>query len=230
MEVKNVVDNSNKSKNEILIRYKIYENENPIHIFGYHFFKDNKDKCKYIYEGKEYPLDYEFYLGNKKTSKDILEIKLTGIKNITNINYLFDLCQNLISVPDISERDTPNITEMYFGFNECRSLITLPDISKWNTSKVTNMNGLFSGCWSLLSLPDISKWDTSNVTEICSMFNGYKSLVSLPDISKQITSNNENICSIFKDCSSLISMPDISKWDLSNVEYMGLSSDYGVFY
>ena len=42
----NIFDNPNKSKNEILIRYKIYKNENPIKIFGYHFFKNKKDNCK----------------------------------------------------------------------------------------------------------------------------------------------------------------------------------------
>ena len=57
MGAKNIFDNPNKSKNEILIRYKIYKNENPIKIFGYHFFKNNKDNCKYIYEGEEYLLD-----------------------------------------------------------------------------------------------------------------------------------------------------------------------------
>ena len=51
-------------------------------------------------------------------------------------------------------------------FQECNSLISLPDISKWDTSKVTNMRGMYSGCYSLTSLPDISKWDISNVNNM----------------------------------------------------------------
>ena len=52
-------------------------------------------------------------------------------------------------------------------FNECNSLTSLPDISKWNTSKVIYIFNMFCGCKSLSSLPDISKWDTSNIEKIC---------------------------------------------------------------
>ena len=31
-------------------------------------------------------------------------------------------------------------------FNFCNSLKSLPDISKWDTKNVTNMSGMFSGC------------------------------------------------------------------------------------
>ena len=50
-------------------------------------------------------------------------------------------------------------------FDFCNSLKSLPDISKWNTSNAKNMTyvfgGIVCGCESLTSLPDISKWDTS---------------------------------------------------------------------
>ena len=42
-------------------------------------------------------------------------------------------------------------------FNGCNSLISLPDISNWNTKNVTNMSYMFSDCSSLISLPNISK-------------------------------------------------------------------------
>ena len=48
--------------------------------------------CKYIYEDKEYELTPKFDLTNCNKTKDTLEIKLTGIKNITNMNYLFYCC------------------------------------------------------------------------------------------------------------------------------------------
>ena len=65
----------------------------------------------------------------------------------------------------------------------CNNLSSLPDISEWNTSKVTNMSKMFC-CKNLKSLPDISEWNTSNVTDISGMFDGCDSLVNLPDISK----------------------------------------------
>ena len=55
-----------------------------------------------IYENKENELTKEFDLTNYIKSNEILEIKLTGINNITNMSYLFEHCESLIEVPDIS--------------------------------------------------------------------------------------------------------------------------------
>ena len=46
-------------------------------------------------------------------------------------------------------------------FNGCNSLTILPDISKWNTSKVTNFTNILNDCNSLVFLPDLSKWNFS---------------------------------------------------------------------
>ena len=49
------------------------------------------------------------------------------------------------------------INNMDNMFNSCDELISLPDISKWDTSNVTNISSIFSSCKALISLPDISK-------------------------------------------------------------------------
>ena len=41
-------------------------------------------------------------------------------------------------------------------FNGCESLNSLPDISKWNTNNVKDMSWMFNECKSLNSLPDIT--------------------------------------------------------------------------
>ena len=105
----------------------------------------------------------KFDLKSFATSKDILEIKLTGIKNITNMSDLFNDCKYLLNINEISEMDTSNITDMSRIFSNCESLISLPDISKWNTFNAIEMNGIFDYCASLISLPDISNWNISNV-------------------------------------------------------------------
>ena len=51
-------------------------------------------------------------------------------------------------------------------FNKCNKLLSLPDISKWKTNNVTDMSRIFSECSSLTELPDISKWKTNNVTNM----------------------------------------------------------------
>ena len=68
---------------------------------------------------------------------------------------------------------------MCYLFDGCNSLISLPDISKWNTSKVKNMDSMFNNCTNYKYLPDISKWNTSNVNDLTSIFNGCVSLLSL---------------------------------------------------
>ena len=45
-------------------------------------------------------------------------------------------------------------------FEGCNSLKLLPDISKWNTNKVSDFSYIFCGCKSLESLPNISNWVT----------------------------------------------------------------------
>ena len=99
-----------ETKNEILIKYLIKKDDKKINIFGEEFVKNNKDKCKYIYENKEYELTKEFDLTNYNKSNKILEIKLIDINNITNMSCLFYECRALIEVHNISEWDTSNIT------------------------------------------------------------------------------------------------------------------------
>ena len=59
---------------------------------------------------------------------------------------------------------------MGYIFNGCESLKTLPDISKWNTNDVYNMPGIFYNCKSLLEIPNISKWNIKKVNNMKAMF------------------------------------------------------------
>ena len=174
------------SLDEITIIYKKSENqkdkdenEDNIKLFGEEFVENNKLNCKIISKGKE--LELVEYIGiNKIELKQdkTFEIKLKGIKNITNISDIFCKCPSLLSLPDINQIDTSNITNMKDMFLECTSLISLPDISNWNVSNVIRMDGLFASCNSLLTLPDISKWDTSNVENMYKIFSYCSSLSS----------------------------------------------------
>ena len=85
-------------------------------------------------------------------------------------------------------------------FNKCNSLISLLDISKWNTSNVIDRQTIFNKDDSLIS--DLSKWDTSYINNKKSWFKKYQYLKSLPDISKWDSSDkkfngNINILNIY---------------------------------
>ena len=73
---KKIIDIYNKMEyiDEILIRYKINKNEKEIKIFGENFVKKNKDKCKIIYEEKEYEIKEKWNIDEDKIKNEILEI------------------------------------------------------------------------------------------------------------------------------------------------------------
>ena len=190
---------------EINIIYKVKGNKAKL--FSEYFVNNNKNNCKLIINGKEQQLIEKYSFGIFSTKKDVLEIKLKGITNITNMCNMFHGCSSLSSLPDISKWDTSNVTNMSLMFHGCSSLSSLPDISKWNTSNVTNMMRMFSNCSSLSSLPDISKWDTSNVTDMNWMFHCCSSLSSLPDISKWNTTNVTNMSYMFQSCKDSSNIP-----------------------
>ena len=194
-------------------------------LFGEEFVENNKNKCKIIINEKEYKLCS--YLNEENEIKDdIFDIKLKGINNIKNASNLFDGCQSLVSLPDISKWDTSNVNDMRCLFSRCCSLTYLSDISNWNTSNVKKMNAMFFNCQSLSLLPDISKWNISNVISLTEIFSRCLSLKKLPDISKWNTSNVLYMNYIFSDCIKLENLPDISKWNTSSVKDISYMFQY----
>ena len=207
----------------ITINYKINFAKiifKKLKIFGDKFVENNKNFCKIIINDKEYELTSTLNLKNIIIDNYIVEIKLKGINNITNMSNMINECEYLFSLPDISNWNTNKITDISYIFYNCSSLKSLPDISKWNTNNVNNMDSIFSGCSSLLSLPEISKWNTNNVNNMNAIFYNCSSLKFLPDISKWNTKNVNNMSHLFHNCSKLESLPDISKWETDNVTNM----------
>ena len=165
IKTKNINGNNNKNNETIMnfennymtIRYKINKNSNYIKIFGRDFINKNKNICNIIYNNKVYKLMEYFDYNDVYKINDILEIKLLGINDITDLSYMFSNCTSLISLPDINKLNTYKFTNLSYMFNNCKNITFLPDISKWNTSNIISMEGLFKSCKSLLKLPDISQ-------------------------------------------------------------------------
>ena len=203
---------------EIEINYKPNNHNNKLRLFGDVFINNNIYKCKIIYKNKEYDLkQFIDDIDKDYNLNDIITIKLKGYNNITDMSDIFNECQLLFSLPDISKWNTSKIYNMSSIFRNCNSFSSLPDISKWDISNVINMGSMFAICGSLSSLPDISNWNTSKVISMGFMFSWCGSLSSLPDISKWDTSNVNNMGYMFVCCGALSSLPDISKWNTLNV-------------
>ena len=79
--MKELSEHVKKNKNSIRIIYDNDKDEKEIKIFGVDFVNNNKDKCKILYNNKEYGLTDKFNVENKNQ----LEIQLNGILNITNM-------------------------------------------------------------------------------------------------------------------------------------------------
>ena len=214
LEIIKEINNENKYENKfkslisiyremtnesIKLVYNINKKAGKVKIFGKDFVKNNKNICKIEYENNEYALSEEFNIKDK--TKDILEIKLKNVNKLTNMAYIFNECNSLSTLSELSKWDTSNVINMSYLFFRCKQLEFLPDISSWNTEKVRDMTGMFAECNLLKELPDISKWNIRNV----------KNLGSIVIF---------GFWGIFKECNSLISLPDISKWDTSNVNKM----------
>ena len=64
-------------------------------IFGYGFVKNNKEKCKLIYNGEEKELK-EYY--QEFDNNDLIKFKLKFNNNTINMSYMFDGCKNIKSI------------------------------------------------------------------------------------------------------------------------------------
>ena len=96
---KNIKNKNDNCMNEMIITYKRQDKNNKIRLFGYNFVNRYQDICKIIYKGKDFRLQHYFYF---EKNKNILEIKLRGVNQITDWSYMFAGCSLLFSLPNIS--------------------------------------------------------------------------------------------------------------------------------
>ena len=141
-----------------------------------------------------------------------IDLNNLNTSNVTNMNHLFNFCENLINL-DLSSFDTIKVKDMNSMFSVNRNLENINFGNKFDTSNVTNMGSMFNTCSSLTSL-DLSNFNTSQVTDMSYMF------VEFPNIelnlSGFVTSNVINMMSMF-DKAKLNAL-DLSSFDTSNVQ------------
>ena len=115
-----------------------------------------------VYDVYKSGTDFTSLLRNTSVT-EVLGANTTGI---TNMNFMFDQCFKLTSVPLF---DTSSVTSMNHMFSTC-SLATVP---LFDTSNVTTMIEMFFNCESLTALP---LFDTSNVTNMQGTFYNCKNV------------------------------------------------------
>ena len=217
------------------LEYKVSK-EGKTRIFSFDFIENNKNKCQIIYNEQEYELtEYFENIDKNYTRNELIKFQLRINNNITDISYMFDFCETLLSIKDIIELDNSNINGVKESFFEHNNNICSEKSD--NSNRTEKCNQFYADNSELSTIPlisftsglntEINKGNNisknfffCNVTNMSSMFYGCSSLKSLPDISKWDTTNVTDMSYMFNECSRLISLPDISIWNTQNINNM----------
>ena len=90
-----------KAYNNCILKYQM--GQTKIKLFGYNFFKKNKNKCHLINNGQKAEL-FEFY-EEKNTIQinKIINIQLIINKELSDLSFMFSDCSSLLNICDISK-------------------------------------------------------------------------------------------------------------------------------
>ena len=168
----------------------------------------NDSNTKLFINDKEYK--FEKYFEPEK--EGIYKIKLIFNFYMTNCNYMFYNCRNILDL-DLSSFCTKEVTSMLGMFFGCSSL-TFIDLTGFNTSKVKTMKRMFSCCNSLQKI-DLSSFDTRNVENMYEMFHSCLEITEL-DLSSFNPANLREINGMFWNCSNLTNI-NFSSFNAPNV-------------
>ena len=185
--------------------YRTFENcksltQLDLSSFNFNGFRD----CSYMFAG----------------CKNLTQIILPLMNNITNMTCMFDECEKLTSV-NINNINTSNVTNMSYLFRGCKAITTntmANIISYLVINNVTNLSGMFAKCTGLTTI-DISTFNTDKVTSIGSLFSQCENLTSI-NLNNINTSEVKNMSSVFYLCKNLTSI-DVTGFNTSKVENMG---------
>ena len=189
----------NNNQDSVIFELEYKEtNGSQIKLFDSDFVNKNKDKCKIIYNEKEYDLRA---FDNNYNHNDSIKIQLRINNNITDISNMFYFCRELLSISDLSV-DNFNITDInksFDGYNFNNSS------EKADNSNEIDISETFYN--DNLTLSSIQKNTNSSI---------YSKINGLNNIKENIFTNVTNMSYMFYKCSSLISLPNISKWNTKN--------------
>ena len=101
------------NNDEINIIYNI-KGLKEVDLFDKYFVIRNKNNLKLIIDGGEHDLITKYKLINN--DKDILNIKLKGITNVTNMCSIFKFCNSLSPLSELNKWNTSNIYDMSYLF------------------------------------------------------------------------------------------------------------------
>ena len=148
--------------------------EKVIKMFDANFIENNKEKCKIIYNDKEYELkEYFEDICDNYNYKDEIVIKLKIYKDIIDMSYMFNECDTLIFIKDISKSNCSNTT--YFDNTLSEGDTNSTDEFEFNICNESEKNNLANDLFNEYNklpvpIPTIPNKIISNISEIGNTF------------------------------------------------------------
>ena len=250
---KNILERKNESEIEITVNIK--KNDQTIYFLDNtddhnHFQELNNDNTElFIYNKNKKALDKSKFkkrklFPNKGIYKIILKIK----DKLTDANYMFSGCENIINL-DLSYFNTSEINKMSNMFSymnlenidlpifNTKNIMTMKDMFAYcnslrniklrffNTSKIDDMRGMFQYCKKLKNV-EFSSSNDINVGKLDDMFDSCENLEEV-DLSTFIFSKKTTVESIFHKCTNLykVGINDINDGKQKMIEQINKEID-----
>lgn len=193
-----VINKGYKYNNKYFI-YKIvsrskWDKQQIIKIFDYRWDYNKIYKTKIYINGEHVEVD-KWGCTQKEYEAGEYEIYIEDFDKVTNCDFMFAECKQLIYVPYF---DTSNVGSMAYMFKEC---INLEEVSLFDTSKVEDMEHMFEGCNNLTGVPS---FDTSKVLNMYNMFRNCTNIETVPLFD---TKKVKRMWGMFSGCTNLKEVP-----------------------
>ena len=125
--------------------------DNILRIFRKKFVIHNKNKCQIIYKDKIYNIkEYFEDIDNNSHQEDLIKLKLTGIKNIKDLSYMFYGCFQLIEISIPKDTKKTNQIDTTFESNDFYQDCKLPLYPnkeiKLDTTNIKETTDLYNEC------------------------------------------------------------------------------------
>ena len=220
----NYINNDIKEINQIIIKIKVEKNDKEnnkfkdIYFLGNNEFENkkngelNENNCKIYVNNEE--INFNKYF--KPINEGEYEIRIILLNRIKNCSYMFNNCNNIISI-DLSSFDSSDVTNMSSMFKDCINLNNLI-LDNLNTNNVTDMSFMFKKCcFEKIDFP--LSFNTKKVKDMKYMFESCKNLFEIEFLDFFETNNVTNMKGMFDKCHNL-SKINLTNFNTENVEDM----------
>jgi surface protein len=148
--------------------------------------------------------------------EDLLEVYELDVSGLTSFANMFEGCNKVTKLPDMTGWCTNKITSLNRMFDYCHNLSSLIGLNTWDTSNVNSTGVMFRECSSIKEI-DISGWDMRKNTDMTFMFRDVSSATYINTNNWKLPSKNVNVTYMFLGCKALQTIEGIEDWDVANI-------------